>query len=200
MTTTTPKLVTESRAQARARGFTLVEVLIASGLGAGVLAAVLSAFIFITRASLSISDYAEMETQARETLERFAQDVRKASSVTWITTQSVTLGVVERDESTTLVTYTYHATASNQAPAGSFTRRQGTGRTDVLLTGIRVFNFSAYNITTASVALGDLAAASAETKQIQISLETQRQRNSLALSTNKVISARFVLRNKRVTA
>lgn len=178
----------------------MVEVLVASGLGAGVLAAVLSAFIYVTRASLSIADYSEMETQARETLERFAQDVRKASSVNWLSAQSVTLGVVERDNSITSVTYTYETTGSSQVPAGSFTRRRGAGNPDVLLTGIRVFNFSAYNITTASVALTDLVSASAETKQIQISLETQRQRTSLALSTNKVISARFVLRNKRVTA
>lgn len=174
--------------------------MIASGLGVVVLAAVLSAFLFLTRASISLTDYADMETQARETLEIFAQDVRMASSVTWNSVSSVTLGV-ERSGVVTPVTYVYQAGSSLDGAAnGSFSRAVGTASSDVLLTGIRTFQFSAYSITTGTVPLTDLGAAASVTKQIQIALETQRHRASLALATNKVISARFVLRNKRVTA
>ncbi len=174
--------------------------MIASGLGVVVLAAVLSAFLFITRASISLTDYADMEAQARDTLEMFAQDVRMASSVTWNSVSSVTLGV-ERSGVVTPVTYTYQASSTADGSAnGSFSRSVGTSSPSVLLTGISTFQFSAYSITTGTVPLSDLAAAASVTKQIQIALETQRHRAALALATNKVISARFVLRNKRVTA
>lgn len=173
--------------------------MVATGLGSIILAAVFSAFIFITRACISLTDYSEMEAQARESLETFAQDVRMASAVHWNSTQSITL-TVEQAGAPVSVTYHYNPVRTSSAPAATFTRTAPDGQVHILLTGIRSFAFSAFSITTAAVPLTSLSAADGITKQIQISLETERQRSSLALSTNKVISARFVLRNKRVTA
>lgn len=67
--------------------------------------------------------------------------------------------------------------------------------------------FRAYTITGteikaleyASPSSADLATANRSTKQIQISLEASRARTTLVTATNTVLSARFILRNKRVT-
>ena len=45
-----------------------------------------------------------------------------------------------------------------------------------------------------------LAAASAGTKQLQISMEASRTSQTVTSATNTVLSARFILRNKVVTA
>ena len=93
------------------------------------------------------------------------------------------------------VAYTYSS--------GEFTRTRNSVKT-VLLSGITTFNFLAYTITGNSIT--DFSTASARTsansttKQIQISLSAARTTQTVATATNIVLSARFVLRNKVVTA
>lgn len=192
MTTTTPKPAPERRRAPR-RGFSLVEILVASSLATVVMAGVMTAFLFVGRTSVSLRNYADLETQARNAMETFAQDVRMSSGVVWNSAESLTLTIQQGNVSTT-ATYTYDATAR------TFSRTIGT-TTDILITSIRSFAFNAYSIDTTAISLAaPTAATNTATKQIQISLETERINRTLALHTNKVISARFVLRNKRVTA
>lgn len=158
-----------------------------------VMAGVMTAFLFVGRTSVSLRNYADLETQARNAMETFAQDVRMSSGVVWNSAESLTLTIQQGNVSTT-ATYTYDATAR------TFSRTIGT-TTDILITSIRSFAFNAYSIDTTAISLAaPTAATNTATKQIQISLETERINRTLALHTNKVISARFVLRNKRVTA
>lgn len=184
------------KAAPRARGFTLVEVMISAGLGSFILAGVLSTFLFLGRSGANISNYCDMEAQARKALEQFAEDTRQASAVSWTSSDSVTLTV-----NSVGITYTY--------ASGTFTRTNGT--TTTLLTGVREPTatnrfFRAYNINAMPVSLDDLSTTSARmtadnaTKQIQISLEAARTTQTAATATNIVLSARYVLRNKRVTA
>jgi hypothetical protein len=131
-----------------------------------------------------------MEAQARKALELFAEDTRQASGVTWTSSESVTLVV-----NGTSITYS-HA-------SGVFSRTIG-GTTSSLLTGITTFNFLAYTIS--GTAITDFSTAAArtsangKTKQVQISLSAARTTQTVATATNIVLSARYVLRNKAVTA
>jgi prepilin-type N-terminal cleavage/methylation domain-containing protein len=194
---TPPPRAPESRR--RLRGFTLTELMVAATLSTVVLAAILSSFLFIGRAGAGLQNYADMESQARKAMETFAMDIRMASGVVWHSAHSVTV-TTWHDGATATATYTYHPSASLNAPARSFTRTTA-GDTQILITEVRSFAFNAYSIDTLSVPLTNITAATnLATKQIQISLETERAHRVLALATNKVISARFVLRNKRVTA
>ena len=206
MPTTTPRPVLKRRRGPVRRAFTLVEVLIATTLGGVLLAAVLSSVLFLGRVGYAIQNYADMEAQARNAMETFALDVRMAYDVTWtvVNNRPTAVTVVTMQGSTRIpYTYTYNATA------GTFTR-QRTGSTPgpvtTLITGIKpnpaVDFFTAYKIDTQKInfATATPIAASNMTKQIQISLEAQRTRSTLATATNKVVSARFVLRNKKVTA
>ena len=189
MTITTPSPALDPRRAARA--FTLVEVLIGATLGSFVLLGVLSTFLFLGRSGANLRNYSDMETQARKALELFAEDTRQASAVTWTSATSVTLVV-----NTVPVTYSY---SSN-----TFTRTLGGLPTTTLLTGVTNFSFLAYTITGTQISDYSTAAArtiaNGLTKQIQISLSASRTTQTVAAATNIVLSARYVLRNKRVTA
>lgn len=171
------------------RGFTLVEIMIGATLGAFILLGVLSTFLFLGRSGANFQNYADMETQGRTALETFAEDVRQASAIHWVTNQQIQLTV-----NSATVTYTYDATAA------TFSR--GTRR---LISGITPssFSFKAYKIDGTELALNSataLASADINTKQLQISLEARRTSRTVVAATNSVLSARFILRNKLVTA
>lgn len=189
MTTTTPWRGRKGR-----RGLSLVEVLIASSLSSMVLAGVLSTFLFLGRTGANVANYADMESQARTALEQFGQDARQAGGITWNSPHSVTLHVGGVD-----VVYAYDSTA------GTFSRTVG-GTTRVLVDGVTdEFTFTGYTIGGAKV-VSDLTtadgrtAANGVTKQLQIYFKASRTDVTVTRATNTVLSARFILRNKRVTA
>lgn len=190
MTTTT---LWPSREPGRPRragaAFTLAEMMIGATISAFVLAGMLSTFLFLGRSGANIQNYNDMESQARGALEQFAQDTRQASAIAWNSAASVTLTV----DSIPII-YAY--------ASGSFTR-QTPAATRTLLTGIISFSFKAYNIAGTEITdIGGattLAAAGKTTKQLQISLEAARTSRTVSAATNTVLSARFILRNKRVT-
>jgi Tfp pilus assembly protein PilV len=191
MITTTPPLPRSERVRLRARGFTLVEVLISAGLAGFILTAVLTTFLFLGRSGVSIQNYNDMEAQSRRSLEQFAQDARQASEVTWHSNTSVTLLVDAASITWTFVT--------GAGATGTLLRQTATG-TQTMITGINSFTFTAYNITGAEISLANLTVANRQTKQVQISLAAERRTRTVARATNLVLSARYILRNKRVTA
>lgn len=150
-----------------------------------IMTGIMTTFLFLGRSGANVQNYSDMEAQARRALELFAQDVRQAQSIAWSSTEAVTLTV-----DSVPVVYTYSS--------GAFYRRTATSTTK-LVTGITLFEFRAYNINGALLPLTDLTAASRSTKQLQISLEAERSSRTAATATNLVLSARYILRNKRVT-
>lgn len=171
------------------RGFTLVEVMISAALSTFILAGVLSTFLFLGRSGANLRNYSDMEAQARRGLEMFAEDVRQASAITWDSETQCTLTV-----NTASVVYSY------TSGTNSFSRNGTT-----IITGITpgTFAFSAFNVTGTEMELDTAtkrATASTSTKQLQITLEAMRTNTTVVDATNTVLSARFILRNKIVTA
>ena len=87
---------------------------------------------------------------------------------------------------------------------GNFGRVDATSNR-VLISGITAgtFKFRSYNVAGTELQLttpAELAAAGTSTKQLQISLEASRTNQTVVAATNTVLSARFILRNKVVTA
>src|SRR3954468_8390439 len=88
------------------RGFSLVELIVASGMSSFVTVGVLSSFVLIGQNSYNAANYSIMEAEARRGLETFTQEARMADNITWNNANSVTLSVVDATGST-LVTYAY---------------------------------------------------------------------------------------------
>jgi len=175
----------------RVRGMTLVEVMVSATIGAFVLTAIITTFLFMGRSGTNVQHYSDMENQARKALEMFAEDVRQASVIVWTSNQNVLLTVNGSG-----IRYSY---ASNILTRTNTTSGVATN----LVTGISSFEFKAYNITGTELALvtaTNLTDAGKQTKQLQISLEARRQSTTVVAATNTVLSARFILRNKKVTA
>ena len=193
MTISTPSLIRSLRSPDHRGGFTLVEVMIGATLSSFVLLAVLTTFLFMGRSGANLQNYSDMESQARRALEIFAEDVRQASSISWTSDVNVTLTV-----NLAAIQYAY------DSGSGRFIRRTAGGAA-VLITGIRTgsFAFKAYNVAGTEMPLttaAELIAAGSSTKQLQISLEASRTTQTVTSATNLVLSARYILRNKIVTA
>lgn len=167
--------------------------MIGATLASFILLGVMSTFLFLGRSGANIQNYNDMASQARATLELFAEDTRQASAITWISNNELHLTV------SGVHIYYYYAGGD-----GSFYRKVTSGGTPrALVTGITRFSYNAYSVTGSPLALAsssDLITASKSTKQLQISLELARSSRTVVDATNTVLSARFVLRNKRITA
>lgn len=184
------------------RGFTLAEVIMAATLSVLVLTAVLAASLFIGRMGYNMSGYSAAEAEVRRSLETFAADVRQASDIHWNSDQSITLTLPTATNATQLVTYSYDSDPSSGTyrcfcrqvgPADSLAPKQ------VLVHGVAAdFAFRRYKLDQAgggeSPATNDL-----ETKQIQVNLRAVRTGVTTVAATQTAISAKFILRNKRVS-
>jgi prepilin-type N-terminal cleavage/methylation domain-containing protein len=183
MTTTTGA---SDSTRLRRRGFTLTELLVSMALAMMVLAAVFSSLIFVTRSCLATTDYAGMDGEAREGLERFSREVRMADGVSSFSTTGIRLHV-PTSSSSYWVNYTY-------VPQDRiFYRAYGTASQEALITGVETLTLKRYTLLQ-TPANNDL-----ETKQLQLELRAVRTGPAQAFASNNVISARFILRNKVVS-
>ncbi|MBI5768026.1 MAG: prepilin-type N-terminal cleavage/methylation domain-containing protein [Verrucomicrobia bacterium] len=185
----------------RFRAFTLTELLVASTLSLLVLAGVLSAFVMIGRSGYLASAYSELENETRRGLQVFGDDARRAVDLQWNSAQSVTLRLPTATGATVPVTYAYDG-ARHTATAGCFYRVVGeAASTNPRLILVRRvasdFAFQRFKLETAH---GDnLASSDLETKQLQVTLRASRAGATTVAANQSALSARYVLRNKRVS-
>jgi len=168
-------------------------VLIAATLSTFVLAGVLSAFLFLARTSFRSSGYSEIEAEMRRGLDTFARDTRNATDIRWNGPQSITLTVNGRP-----VTYAYDSSAASDTYC-SFYRLTGDGlpRT-VLVRGVTPdFAFQRYKLAQPGVT-DNTANNDRETKLLSLTLRAARTSVATAGASNSAVSARYMLRNKRV--
>lgn len=181
------------------RAFTLVEVMIGATIGAGVLAAVLSSFLFLTRTGVRAAQYNDMQAQVRLGLEKFSEDVRMASAITWNGNLSVTLTVPNNYAPSNLITYAFdpdEPTASATNTGKCFYYKVGdvasTEPRIILVRNIRDFLFYRYD------RLDNPALTNTSTKRLQVTFTARSTGVTLADSTETAISSSFILRNKPV--
>jgi Tfp pilus assembly protein PilV len=183
--------------RSRATGFTLVEMMVAAGLAGFILVGVLGTFLMIGRDGYNAANYSMMESEARRALETFCEEARMASNITWNSSNSVTFRVA--GSSSYLVTYVYDSSTSGPT-AQCFYRLPGgaasTASKLILVRNVREFSFRRYKVING---VDYTASNDLETKQIQITLRSVRTGITTVATTNAVLSARVVLRNKVVT-
>ena len=190
--------INPSVASRRRRGFTLVEVMIGATISVFVLSGVLASFLMMGRNGYNAANYSMMEAEARRALETFSEEARMAKNITWNSSTSITLKVVQSSGSYD-VTYAYDS-ATSGATAQCFYRKLGgassTSTASILVRNVTDFAFRRYKVVNG---VDYTAANDLETKQIQITLRSMRTGMTTVAATNAVLSARVVLRNKVVT-
>jgi prepilin-type N-terminal cleavage/methylation domain-containing protein len=178
----------------RAAGFTLVELMVASGIGSFILTGVLSVVLMMGRSGLAASNYAEMEAQSRRAVDEFAQDVRMASNLSWNNATSVTLTVPDNyPADANRVTYGFDNSATGPT-AKSFYRQAGNPGSSrprtVLAHNVTALGFARYTRTNA------VAASELSTKRLQLTMNLRTTRQTTVDQNTLVVSASYVLRNK----
>jgi Tfp pilus assembly protein PilW len=191
-----------------AHAFTLVEVMIGASLGAFILAGVLSTFLMIGRNGVNAANYCALESDARQGLETFSREARMASSVsgpgssTTMSSTSVTFGIPDTSSGTGaayFVTYAYDSTNQIFTRNGPpLTNAGGTVATTTLMHGVQSLSFKYYSYVSgdATADFNNTTTSATAVKQIELTLTAQRSNTTVANSTNNVLSARFILRNK----
>jgi len=111
----------------------LVEMLIATGLGTVLMTAIISLMIFGARSFVAVGNYVDLDVKSRNALDRISQEIRQAAGLQSYSTNQL---IFTNDDLTTL-TYTYDSAGKK------LTRSQG-GATQVLLTQCDSLNWYMY--------------------------------------------------------
>ncbi|TMQ01899.1 MAG: hypothetical protein E6L09_01325 [Verrucomicrobia bacterium] len=111
----------------------LVEMLIATGLGTVLMTAIISLMIFAARSFVAVGNYVDLDVKSRNALDRISQEIRQAAGLQSYSTSQL---IFTNDDLTTL-TYTYDSAGKK------LTRSQG-GATQVLLTQCDSLNWYMY--------------------------------------------------------
>ncbi len=168
----------------RSRGFTLTEILIATSIGSVIMSGITSSYMFIVKSSMGVSQYVEMNTQSRSGMDRFGREMRMAVDITNATDSQISVEIQD-DGGTRTVEYIYDAENKQ------LVRVEGTW-TLVLIDNVEAFTLRYYNI------LGNQTVNPLEVKRVQ--LEALMSNTVFDIeNTSNLVSAKFMLRNRRVS-
>jgi len=167
------------------RAFTLAELMLAITIGGIVLAGAATTVNLWARSSVAVGNYADMSGTCRRALDIFASDVRMANDVSVSTADTFTFTAYGSGTSSVTVSYVFDDT--NDTLTRTY---DGTSR--VILENVEKFGLT-YSDLTLSTTTNPLSV-----KVVQIKAILQKKVINLS-NTDEIISARFMLRNRRVS-
>lgn len=183
--------------------------MISAGLASIILTGVMSTFLMLGRTGANMQNYSDLEAQTRKALEMFSRETRMAYAVSSYSSTSVTLSIPDTSSSRTAlgyqVTYTFDSGQNRFTRTGPpLDNPAGTSSTTTLVTNVQQITgrspFNYYRFVTGggytNGFTSNTAANATEIKQIELNFAAQRQNQTVATATDKVLSARFILRNK----
>jgi type II secretory pathway pseudopilin PulG len=170
-------------------GFTLVEMLIAIGIGMIVLATVAMFTLYSARSFASLGNYVTLDQQSRNTLDTMSKEIRQAASVqSSSTTNILTLTGVQADGATTYtVTYQYDPGAT------TFTRTVG-GNATLMLTNCVYLSFNYYTRVPTTNFDQFAATSPGSAKVVEVTWYCQRSVLGKFSNTERVQASKIVLR------
>jgi prepilin-type N-terminal cleavage/methylation domain-containing protein len=176
------------RAFSSRRGFTLVELVVATLISAIVFAAIFSAYIFMARNLARLANSQTQFGQSRNVLQFFARDVGNASQV--LTYQASAVALLLPSPSDPTITYTVTYTYDNAAQ--TLVRLESLSHTSVtLLSNLTTLTFRYYTRA------GTETTTAINIKQIQLNYNTAVGSSDTGTrSQNTMVSSRVALRNK----
>jgi prepilin-type N-terminal cleavage/methylation domain-containing protein len=179
-----------------ARGFTLVEVMVAALLSGLVLTGVLATSLQLMRSSVRITQYAEMNSQVRRGLGQFGHNLKIASAIKWNSASDITLTIPTTGGTTTQVTYAWTSATQGLFAVAGTDSTVTTGRV-FLVRGIPALADGSAGVTFARYDRdGNAATTDLATKRVQVILNVVRRTGQTAAAKDTAVSAIFILRNK----
>jgi hypothetical protein len=180
--------------KADAKGFTLFETMVASGVGALAFTAVATMMLFGARSTAALGNYADLDRRSRETLDQMTTDIRQANKVLSCTNNQLQIQAVDISYGTTNpLTYTYD-------PTNQTLTRIYTNSTNILLTGIisNSLSFSMYlrNPIGGDVTTNYLTTDPTQCKIVQLSWICSRPIFGASANTESVQTAKVVIRKE----
>jgi hypothetical protein len=166
-------------------GFTLVEIMMASGLGAMALVVILLLSLYSSRSFAAIANYVDMDERSQLTLDKMSREIRQAHRLVAFTPTSITI----EDSKGAPVSFSYDAdsrtllrtaggistTNLTECDTLQFSNYQGT---------IRSNTFDAYNEKFVT-----------NSRLIQVTWTCSRSILGAKMNTESVQSAKIVIRN-----
>ena len=117
---------------------TLVELMVATGVGGIVMAALLALFLFSTRSFAALANYVDLDNKSRNALDTMSSDIRQADALSSYETNKLVFQTTDPTTSNTLaLTYFYDPDKT------TLTRTLGV-RSTVLLTNCTSLNFGIF--------------------------------------------------------
>lgn len=176
----------------RRRGFTLVELLVATSVAAIVLAGVLSAYLFLGRNLTRLMNTQQQDVQSRRALRNFTSDLSAAIQLSTATSSQLVL-TKPKAGGTTTVSYVYAAPSPATAANGTL-KRTDNGVERTVLSSLTAFALTYYN--EAGTAITPNAQS---VKAVEFSYASAAGVASAGTqSAYTTVSPRVVLRNKPV--
>jgi hypothetical protein len=170
----------------RSAAFTLVELMVASGLGVMVAAAVLSFMLFGARSSAALDNYFDLDLKTQMASDKMSQQIRQVQKLTAFSTNNLTF--IDNDGGT--LRYDYD-------PVTQVLTRTKNGAIQTLLTGCKSLQFSIFQRTPASNSfLPYSTSTSTNTKAIQLTWNCSRSGPLGQTNTESMQSGMVVIRDK----
>jgi prepilin-type N-terminal cleavage/methylation domain-containing protein len=175
------------------RAFTLVEMAVAVGVFAIGSAMALSVFVFCLRSFAAMSNYAILDMENRQALDKLTREIRQAQEVTSYSTNPPSLTILGGSGSA--ITYAFD-------PTQKIMTRLANGTRSVLLTNCSLLNFNLYqrNPVGGSYDIYPVASSNwqATVKVVELSWKTRRTLGGTGIDNSENIqTARIVIRNQQ---
>lgn len=166
-------------------GFTLFEVLVAVFLGTIMLGSAFAVLLSLNRGSVALTHYTEMNAQSRQVMELFGRDMRMASDVSVADDQVLAVSTLNQNGDVVQVIWDFDTVQSEVV-------RTEDGTSRVLLRNVDDFNLRYFTLRR------DPTSHPLEVKEVQLEVLIRRPVLA-ATTTNHIVSARFMMRNRKVS-
>lgn len=172
----------------RGAGFTLVESLIASAIGALILGGITTTYIFSLKSFRAISNYAEIHADGRLAVDYFSRDVRAVNSITSFNASNLVATIPTAFSSSGAVISNKTVTYS-MSKGALYRTDSSTGKTSMLATNIYQLTFSLFD------KVGNSTTLTGNAKGIQVDIQLRKIVIS-KIQSEDYLSARLDMRNK----
>jgi YD repeat-containing protein len=170
----------------RSAAFSLVELMVASGLGVLMTAAIFSFILFSARSTAALDNYFDLNLKTQLAVDKMSRQIRQVQKLTACSTNSLTF----RDNDGGTLQYNYD-------PVAQVLTRTKNGARETLLTGCNSFQFSIFQRTPLSNTFQAYSTAgSTNAKVIQLSWNCCRSLPQGRTNNQGTESALVVIRAK----